>query len=85
MGRKSLSRARANCNGLNTASGLGVVVLVKSSSMTKGICGVGVMVGVSETEGVGVMVGVSVMVGVRLMVGVNVIVEVNGGVMVGGK
>lgn len=76
MGTKSLSSAWANTSGLNTAAGFGVVVLVKTSSIANGTCGVGVMVGVSEIDGVGVIVGVRVMVGVRVIVGVSVMVGV---------
>jgi hypothetical protein len=85
MGTKFSSRSCANWSGLNTASGLGVVVLVNRSSIANGTCGVGVIVGVSETEGVGVMVGERVIVGVKLIVGVEVMVGVNVGVFVGGK
>jgi len=84
-GKKFSSNSFANCKGLNTDAGLGVVVLLKRSSIAKGTCGVGVMVGVSETDGVGVMVGVRVIVGVRLMVGVSVMVDVGVEVIVGGK
>jgi hypothetical protein len=49
-------------SGLKTVSGLGVTTLWNWASTANGTWGVGVMVGVSETDGVGVMVGVSVMV-----------------------
>jgi len=84
IGRYSESRPSVNCSSLNTACGLGVTVLSKLDWIAKGTNGVGVIVGVSDTEGVRVIVGVRVMVGVRDMVGVSVIVGVIVSVEVGG-
>jgi hypothetical protein len=70
---------------LNTASGFGVVVLSNSSSIARGIWGVGDVVGVYEIAGEGVIEGVKVMVGETVRVGVRVIVGVRVNVGVGGK
>lgn len=79
MGWKFSSKLWANCRGLKTASGLGVVVDKNWVSTTGGIEGVLVI------EGVSVIVGVSEIVGVRVIVGVSVIVDVRVGVGEGGK
>jgi hypothetical protein len=84
MGRYKESKPSVNCNSLNIAWGFGVIVLSKSDWIERGINGVGVIVGVSETDGVNVIDGVNVMVGVREMVGVSVIVGVIVTVAVGG-
>ncbi len=84
-GRYDLSSFWANCSGLNTMPGTGVTVLVKTTSIARGTCGVGVMVGVLVCDGVSVIVGLSVIVGVCVMVGVNVMVGVGVSVSVGGK
>ena len=70
---------------LKTASAGGVSVPVNLPSMAKGICGVGVTVGVSVSEGVSVIVGDSVMLGVSEIVGVGVIEGVIVGVGEGSK
>lgn len=58
---------------LKTASTGGVSVPVNLPSIARGIWGVGVIVGVFDSEGVSVIVGESVILGVREMVGVGVI------------
>lgn len=58
---------------LKTASAGGVSVPVNLPSMASGMCGVGVIVGVFDSEGVSVIVGESVMLGVMEIVGVGVI------------
>ncbi len=72
-------------NSLKIASGLGVMVLSNRLSIASGTWGVGVVVGVSETDGVRVIVGVSVIDGVVVIEGVRVIVGVRVTVAVGGK
>lgn len=74
-----------NCSSLKTALGFGVTLLSKSTSMTGGMNGVGVIVAVSVVEGVLVIVGLSVMVGERVMVGLSVMVGVKVIVGDGGK
>lgn len=74
-----------NCNLLKMTSAGGVSWPSNWASIARGMCGVGVMVGVLETSGVYVMVGVSEIVGVCEIVGVSVMVEVSVGVMDGGK
>ncbi len=75
---------RAKTSGLKIASGLGVMLLVNLASTSAGMKGVGVIVGVSDTEGVLLIVGVSEIVGVRVMVGVSVMVGVRLGIGEGG-
>ena len=74
-----------NVSSLKTEAGFGVIVLSKSISTASGTCGVGEVVGVSETDFVGVILGGRLMVGVREMVGVRVMVGVKVNVAVGGK
>jgi len=74
-----------NCKGLKTAPGLGVTSLINKASITGGMNGVGVIVGVSVTDGVSVMVGDNVIVGESVMVGDNVIVGESVMVGDGGK
>ena len=70
---------------VKTASGFGVTGPAKSASIAAGKNGVGVNVGVSDTNGVNVIVGGCVIVGVRVMVGVSVMVGVRDGVGEGGN
>lgn len=57
---------------LNTASGLGVIVVSNSSRRSDGMLGVFVIDGVSVMVGLRVIVGDNVMVGVSVTVGVCV-------------
>ena len=74
-----------NSMALKTASAGGVSVPVNLPSIAKGICGVGVIVGVFDSAGVSVMVGESVMLGVSETVGVSVTVGDMVGVAEGWK